>query len=249
MVQVPVHSLLLKNNKKCWTPFHDARKIHTGKDFTTRPAPSSLRPVSFRYDTIKGHSPTMFATTSTRPGIERSFVMMALRSAGREAIQSRVSAPFNRFTTTSVRESGSRLPNTDEAVRWRQRFNSRRWNVEYSKSFDWYPLPRWLAKASASTCRPPCNDTSAVSGPTASRILPKTVASNVVLGLNRFSTATQTRRNMDLSHVRTMAQISEPRSSNSILHFQWPFTQPNTRARMRGYIPFKMIDQNTAPIS
>ena len=73
-------------------------------------------------------------------------------------------------------------------------------------------------------------------------VLPKTVASNVVLALNRFSTETQTRRNVDLSHVRTMTQISEPRSLNSMLPFSWPFTQPNTRARMRGYIPFKMID-------
>ena len=67
-----------------------------------------LRPVSLMYDTIKGHTPTMFATTLTRSGIDRLFVMMALRNAGREAIQSRVSAPFNRFTTKSVKENGSR---------------------------------------------------------------------------------------------------------------------------------------------
>ena len=219
MVQVPVHPLILKSNKSDGHTSTMQAKYPQGKDPTTRLSLSSLRPVSFRYDTIKGHTPTMFATTSTRPGIDRSFVMMALSNAGREAIQSRLSAPFKRFTTNSVSEHGSRLPKTDEAVRWRQRFNSRRSNVGYSMSFSWYPLPRQLAKASASTCGPQCNDTTAVSGPTASRILPKTVASNIVLALNRFSTATQTRRNVDLSHVRTMTQISEPRCSNSMLHF------------------------------
>ena len=141
MVQVPVHPLLLKTTNVMDTRPR-CRQIPTGKDLTTRPSPSSFRLVSFRYDTIKGHTPTMFATTSTRPGIERSSVMMALRNAGREAIQFRVSAPFKRFTTNSVSENGSRLPKTDEAVRWRQRFNSRRSNEGYSTSFAWYPLPR-----------------------------------------------------------------------------------------------------------
>ena len=58
----------------------------------------------------------MFATTSTRPRMETSFVMMALRNAGRDAIQSRVSAPFKQMTTKSVMEVGFRLPNTDAEV-------------------------------------------------------------------------------------------------------------------------------------
>ena len=117
---------------------------------TTRLSLSSFRPVSLRYDTIKGHTPTMFATTSTRPGMDSSLVMMALRKAGPQAIQSRDSAPFRRFTRNSVSENGSRLPKTNEAVRWRQRFISRRSNVGYSISFVWYPLPRQFANASAS---------------------------------------------------------------------------------------------------
>ena len=141
MVQVPVHPLLLKTKKRMdilwWR-----RQMPTRKDLTTRLSPSSFRPVSLRYDTIKRHTPTMFATTSTRPGMDSSLVMMSLRKAGREAIQSRVSAPFRRFTINSVSENGSRLPKTEEAVRWRQRFNSRRSKVGYSISFVWYPLPR-----------------------------------------------------------------------------------------------------------
>ena len=39
---------------------------------------------------------------------------------------------------------------------------------------------------------------------------------------------------MDLSHVHTMTQTSEPRSSNSMLHLPWLLTQPKTRGRMRG---------------
>ena len=128
MVQVPVLPLLLKQQRVmgtlCWR-----RQVPTRKDLTTRLSPSPFRPVSLRYDTIKGHTPTMFATTSTRPGMDSSLVMMTLRKAGREAIQSWVSATFRRFTKNSVSENGSRLPKTNEAVRWRQRFISRRSNV------------------------------------------------------------------------------------------------------------------------
>ena len=119
-----------------------SRQISTRKDLTTRLSLSSFRPVSLRYDRIKRHTLTMFATTFTSSGIDKLFVMMALRKAGREAIQSRVSAPFRRFTTNSVSENGSRLPKTNEAVRWRQRFNNRKSNMGYSMSFALYPLPR-----------------------------------------------------------------------------------------------------------
>ena len=55
--------------------------------------------------------------------------------------------------------------------------------------------------------------------PAASRILPKTVASSVGLALNRFSTATQTRRNVDLSHVPYHdPRPQKPRFSNSMLY-------------------------------
>ena len=124
------------------SPFAGCGQTPTVEDFTTRLYPSSLRPVLFKCNTTSGHTPIMFATTSTRPGMERSFLMMALRNAGRDTIQSLVSAPFRRFTTNSVMENVSRLPNTAAAVRWRQRFNTRRPNVGYSTSFAQYPLPR-----------------------------------------------------------------------------------------------------------
>ena len=141
MVQVPVHPLLLKTTKRMGIHWW-RRQMPTRKEITTRLSPSSFRPVSLRYDTIKGHTPTIFATTSTRPGMDSSLLMMAFHKAGREAIQSRVSAPFRRLTKNSVSENGSRFPKTEEAVRWRQRFNSRRSKVGYSTSFVWYPLPR-----------------------------------------------------------------------------------------------------------
>ena len=134
VVQIPVHPLLLKQQRSDEPILLDANKTPTLEDLTIRLSPSSLWPVSFKYDTTSGHTPTMFATTSTRSGIERSFVRMAVRNAGRDAIQFLASAPFRQFTTNSVIENGSRLPNTDAAVRWRQRFNSRRSNVGYSTS-------------------------------------------------------------------------------------------------------------------
>ena len=91
---------------------------HTPKkgDHTTRLSPLSFRPVSFRNATIKGHTPTILATTSMSSGIARLLVKMAFFSAGREAIQSRLSAPFNLFTMNSVMEYGSRVPKTLDAV-------------------------------------------------------------------------------------------------------------------------------------
>ena len=141
MVQVAVHALLLNTTKGDGHTVTKKTNAHK-KDLTTRLSPSSFRPVSLRNDTINGQTPTMFATTSTSPGIDKSWVMMALRKAGRAAIQSLVSAPFRRFTRNSVREKRSRLPKTDEAVRWRQRFKSRRSNVGYSINFVWHPLPK-----------------------------------------------------------------------------------------------------------
>ena len=192
VVQIPVHPLLLKQQRKD-EPICGMRTNTHSKTRYHKTISLVLRQVSFKYDTTSGHTPTMFATTSTRPSMERSFVIMALRNAGRDAIQSRVSAPFRRFTTNSVMENGSRLPNTDAAVRWRQRFNSRKSNVGHSTSFAGYPLPRWLPKALARTCGPPCRDTTDVPRPAASTIFAMIVASRVVLALNRLNTATQTR--------------------------------------------------------
>ena len=117
------------------------------ENITTRQSPSSLRPVSFRYGTTNGHTPTIFAATSTKPGIERSFVLLASRNAGRDAIQSQVSAPFKRFDTNSATGNWSRLPNKDAAVRRRQHFISRRSNVGYSTSLAQYPLLKKLVKS------------------------------------------------------------------------------------------------------
>ena len=209
MVYIPVSPVLLKLQTSDEPICIMLTNTHSGRTYH-KTNPSSLWPVSFKYDTISGHTPTMFAITSTRPGMERSFVIMALRNAGRDAIHSLVSAPFRRFTTNSVMENGSRLPNTDAAVHWRQRFKTRRSKMVYSTSFERYPLPKNFPKTSASTCGPPCRDTKDVSGPAASTIFAKNVPSRVVLALNRLNTATQTRRKVDLSHVRTSTQIFEP---------------------------------------
>ena len=89
-----------KTAKKGWAHLHDADKTSTVEDHTTRLSPSSLRPVSFKYDTISGHTPTRFATTSTRPGVERWFVMVALPKSGQDAIQSRVLHPSDDLPRT-----------------------------------------------------------------------------------------------------------------------------------------------------
>ena len=65
------------------------------EDFTTRLWPSSFRLVSLRYGMINGQTPMISTTTSTRCGMVKSFVRMALLRPGRDDFQSRVTAPFS----------------------------------------------------------------------------------------------------------------------------------------------------------
>ena len=114
--------------------------------------------------------------------------MRTFRSAGQDTIQSRVSAPSKRFATVSVIENGSRLPNTEAAVRLRQRFSSQRSNVGYSMSLAKNPS-RLLSKASTEKRGPLCRDTTDASGPAASRFFCQNCSFHVSI-----NTATQTRR-------------------------------------------------------
>ena len=75
---------------------------------------------------MRGHTPTMLLTTSTRDGIDSSPVMMARRRLVRDIIQSRCSAPFNRVTINSVIEKGSKDPKTEEDTFCKHRFRRRR---------------------------------------------------------------------------------------------------------------------------
>ena len=116
VIEIPIYPLFLKHQKINMHGYTaGAANVKKG-DHTTRLSPLSFRPVSFRNATIKGHTPTILATTSMSSGIARLFVNMAFFSAGREAIQSRLSAPFNLFTMNSVMEYGSRVPKTLDAV-------------------------------------------------------------------------------------------------------------------------------------
>ena len=116
LIEIPIDPFLLKHQKIKTHGYEIvATNIKKG-DHTTRLSPSSFRPVSFRNATIKGHTPTKLARTSTSSGIARLLVKMAFFSAGREAIQSRLSAPFNLLTMNSVMEYVSRVPKTLDAV-------------------------------------------------------------------------------------------------------------------------------------
>ena len=84
---------------------------------TTKLSPSVFLPVSLRYTTMRGHTPTMLLTTSTTDGIDSSPVVMARRRLVRDIIQSRCSAPFSHVTMNSVIEKGSKDPKTEEDKR------------------------------------------------------------------------------------------------------------------------------------
>ena len=127
-VEVAVSSLLLKQNT--------AQGMRVRETAPTRPKRErpyhKTNPIVFASrlfqvgDNHPGQTPMMLAKMSTRCGILKSLVRMAFFRAGREDIQSRVSAPFNRFTMNSVIATTSKLPNTLEDVRCKHRLKSRR---------------------------------------------------------------------------------------------------------------------------
>ena len=156
---------------------------------------------------MRGHTPTMLLTTSTRDGIDSSPVMMARRR--------RCSAPFSRVTMNSVMEKGSKDPKTEDDPFCRQRLRRRRSKIGYSTSLCEYPLPKYSLKVSASTCGPPEIATRDAELPTAATTDPSTATSCVASTVKRSTTSTATRRKVPFSHVRMKAHTVSPRSSNS----------------------------------
>ena len=116
VIEIAIYPPFLKHREIRSTGTKLWQKTSNKGDHTTRLSPSSFRPVSLRNATIKGHTPTMFATASTSSGIARRLVKMAFFRAGREAIQSRLSAPFSLLMINSVMEYGSKVPKTLDAV-------------------------------------------------------------------------------------------------------------------------------------
>ena len=166
---------------------------------------------------MRGHTPTMFLTTSTSDGIDSSPVMMARRGLERDIIQSRCSAPFRRVTINSVIEKGSKDPNTEEETFCKHRFKRRRSKMGYSTSLCVYPFPKYSPYVSANTCDPPETATMDAVPPTADATDPSTDISCVASTAKRPVTFTATRRKVPFSHVRMKAHNDLPRSSNSRL--------------------------------
>ena len=183
--------------------------------YTTKLSPSVFRPVSLRYTTMRGHTPTMLLTTSTRDGIDSSPVMMAGRRLDRDITQSRCSALFGRVTINSVIEKGSKDPKTAEDTFCKHRFRRRRSEMGYSTSLCEYPLTKYSLYVSASTCDPPKITTWDAELPNAATIDPSTATSCVASTVKRSITSTATRRKVPFSHVRMKAHGDSPRSSNS----------------------------------
>ena len=164
---------------------------------------------------MRGHTPTMLLTTSTRDGIGSSPVMMARRRLVRDIIQSRCSAPFNCVTITSVIEKGSKNPKMEEETFCKHRFRRRRSKMGYSTSLCEYPLPKYSLYVSASTCDPPEIATRDAELPTAATTDLSTATSCEASTVKRSTTSTATRRKEPFSHVLMKAHSDSPRSSNS----------------------------------
>ena len=183
--------------------------------YTTKLSPSVFRPVSLRYSTMRGRTPTMLLMTSTRDGIDSSPVMMARRRLDLDIIQSRCSAPFRRVTTSSVIEKGSKDPKMEEDTFCKRRFRRRRLKMGYSSSLCEYPLPKYSWYVSASTCDPPEIATRDAELPTADTTDPSTDTSWVASTVKRSTTSTATQRKVPFSHVLMKAHSDSPRYSNS----------------------------------
>ena len=93
---------------------------------TTKFLPSAGLPVFLRKTSMRGHTPTMFLTTSTSDGIDSSPVTMARRRPERDIIQSRCSAPLSLVTMKSVMENVSKNPKMDDDTFCEHRFKSLR---------------------------------------------------------------------------------------------------------------------------
>ena len=164
---------------------------------------------------MRGHTPTMLLTTSTRDGIDSSPVMMARRRLDRDIIQSRCLAPFGGVTINSVIEKGSKDPKTKEDTFCKHRFRRRRSKMGYSTSLCEYPLPKYSLYVSTSTCDPPEIATRDAKLPTAATTDPTTATSCVASIAKLSTTSTATRRKVPFSHVRMKAHSDSPRSSDS----------------------------------
>ena len=159
---------------------------------------------------MRGHTPTMLLTTSTRDGIDSSPVMMARRRLDRDIIQSRCSAPFRRVTKKSVIEKGSKDPKTEEDTFCKHRFRRRRSKIGYSTNLCEYPLPKYPLYVSASTCDRRQIATRDVELPTAATTDPSTATLCVASTVKRSTTSTATRRKVPFSHVRMKAHSDSP---------------------------------------
>ena len=164
---------------------------------------------------MRGHTPTILLTTSTRDGNDSSPVMMARRRLVRDIIQSRCSAPFIRVTMNSVMEKGSNDPKTEDETFCRHRLRRLRSKIGYSTSLCDYPLPKYSLYVSATTCDPPEIATRDAELPTAATTEPSTATSCVASTVKRSTTSTATRRKAPFSQVRMKAHTVWPRSSNS----------------------------------
>ena len=166
---------------------------------------------------MRGHTPTMLLTTSTRYGIDSSPVMIARQRLDQYIIQSRCSAPFRCVTINSVIEKVSKDPKTEEDTFFGYRFKSRRSKMGYSTSLCEYPLPKYSMYVSANTCDLPETATRDAEPSTAATTGPSTATSCVVSTAKRLATSTASRRRVPFSHVRMKAHSDLPRSSNSKL--------------------------------
>ena len=214
-VEIAIDSLLLKSKNQDEGVEIAHEKKTCRMYYTTKLSPSVFRPVSLRYTTMRGQTPTMLLTTSTRDGIDSSPVMMARRRLDRDIIQSRCSAPFRRVTINSVIEKGSKDPKTEDDTFYKHRFRRRRSKMGYSTSLCEYPLPKNSLYVSTRTCNPPEITTRDAELPAADTTHPSTDTSSVASTVKRSTTSTATRRKVPFSHVLMKAHSDSPRSSNS----------------------------------
>ena len=145
--------------------------------YTTKLSPSVLRPVSLRYTTMRGHTPTMLLTISTKD--------VSTRRLDRDIIQSRCSAPFRRVTKNSVIEKGSKYLTTEEETFCKHRFKRCRSKMGYSTNLcESHPLPNYSLYVSPNTCDPPETATRDAEPPTADTTDPSTDSSCVASTAN-----------------------------------------------------------------
>ena len=178
----------------------------------------SFRPVFFKYETIKGHTPRKLAATSMSSGMSTILLIMGFCHGGREAIQSRSSAPFSLFRNEFRHRAGIQSAKHAWQRPLQAAFEKAQVKQQKFNQFLLKPTVQIVHVCLQERMWTAVHWNPRTLGPNESMTRPNTTTSSFTLLMKQSRIDTQTRQNWLLSQHRMKAQKLSPRSSNSMPH-------------------------------